>query len=224
MSEVRRLSFSETLRHLTGSSIGCGGKVVREAAVSTNPRTFLTPEQYLGIERQAEFKSEYFNGEMFAMAGAKEAHNLLTMNVGFALHAPLRSRPCRIYANDMRVRVSATGLHTYPDVIAVCGERHFLDDQRDTLLNPSLIVEVLSPTTEAYDRGRKFEHYKVIESLTEYLLISSDRVHVDLFRRQPDGDWLLRSAGRIEDVLDLQSVGCRLSLADLYEQVELAAS
>jgi Uma2 family endonuclease len=224
MSEVRRLSFSETLRHLTGSSIGCGGKVVREAAVSTNPRTFLTPEQYLEIERQAEFKSEYFNGEMFAMAGAKEAHNLLTMNVGFALHAPLRSRPCRIYANDMRVRVSATGLYTYPDVIAVCGERHFLDDQRDTLLNPSLIVEVLSPTTEAYDRGRKFEHYKVIESLTEYLLISSDRVHVDLFRRQPDGDWLLRSAGRIEDVLDLQSVGCRLSLVDLYEQVELAAS
>ena len=192
--------------------------------MSTNPKTFLTPEQYLEIERAAEFKSEYFNGEMFAMAGAKEAHNLLAMNVGFALHPQLRSRPCRIYANDIRVRVSATGLYTYPDVIAVCGDRRFLDDQRDTLLNPNLIVEVLSPTTEAYDRGRKFEHYKVIESFTEYLLISSDRVHVDLFRRQPDGDWLLKSADRIEDVLDLQSVGCRLSLADLYEQVEFAAS
>ena len=209
----------------TGSSLSRGGKVVREAAASTNPKTFLTPEQYLEIEREAEFKSEYFNGEMFAMAGAKEAHNLLAMNVGYALHAQLRSRPCRIYANDMRVRVSATGLYTYPDVIAVCGERHFLDgQQRDTLLNPNLIVEVLSPTTEAYDRGRKFEHYKVIGSFTEYLLISSDRVHVDLFRRQPDGDWLLKSADRIEDVLDLQSVGCRLSLADLYEQVEFAAS
>ena len=192
--------------------------------MSTNPKTFLTPEQYLEIERAAEFKSEYFNGEMFAMAGAKEAHNLLAMNVGFALHPQLRSRPCRIYANDIRVRVSATGLYTYPDVIAVCGDRRFLDDQRDTLLNPNLIVEVLSPTTEAYDRGRKFEHYKVIESFTEYLLISSDRVHVDLFRRQPDGDWLLKSADRIEDSLDLQSVGCGLSLADLYEQVELATS
>jgi Uma2 family endonuclease len=145
------------------------------------------------------------------------------MNAGFALHAQLRLGPCRTYANDMRVRVSATGLYTYPDVIVVCGERHFLDDRRDTLLNPKLIVEVLSPTTEAYDRGRKFEHYKTIESIAEYLLISSDRVHVDLFRRQPDGDWLLKSAGRVEEVLDLESVGCRLSLADLYEQVELAA-
>jgi len=191
--------------------------------VSTNPKTFLTPEQYLEIEREAEFKSEYFNGEMFAMAGAKEAHNLLTASVVGALYAQRRSGPCRIYTNDMRVRVSATGLYTYPDVIVACGERHFLDDRRDTLLNPKLIVEVLSPTTEAYDRGRKFEHYKTIESLAEYLLISSDRVHVDLFRRQPDGDWLLKSAGRIEEVLDLSSIGCRLSLADLYEQVELAA-
>jgi Uma2 family endonuclease len=191
--------------------------------VSTNPKPFVTPEQYLEIEREAEFKSEYFNGEMFAMAGAKEAHNLLATNVVGMLYAQLRSGPCRIYANDMRVRVSATGLYTYPDVIVVCGERHFLDDRRDTLLNPKLIVEVLSPSTEAYDRGRKFEHYKTIESIAEYLLISSDRVHVDLFRRQPDGDWLLKSADRIEDTLDLQSVGCRLSLADLYEQVELAA-
>jgi len=124
----------------------------------------------------------------------------------------------------MRVRVSAAGLYTYPDVIVVCGERHFLDDQRDTLLNPSLIVEVLSPSTEAYDRGRKFEHYQSIESVSEYLLVSPDRVHVELFRRQPDGDWLLKSADRMEDVLDLQSIGCRLSLAEMYEQVELAAS
>ncbi len=142
----------------TPLGVGPGGKVVREAAVSTDPKTSLTPEQYLEIERKAEFKSEYFNGEMFAMAGAKEAHTLLAMNVGFALHPQLRGRPCRIYSNDMRVRVSSTGLYTYPDVIEVCGERHFLDDQRDTLLNPNLIVEVLSPTTEAYDRGRKFEY------------------------------------------------------------------
>ena len=192
--------------------------------VSTQPKTFLTPEQYLEIERKAEFKSEYYNGEMFAMAGAREAHNLLVTALVSLLHAQLRPRPCRVYSSDMRVRVSATGLYTYPDVIAVCGDRQFLDDQRDTLLNPNLLVEVLSPSTEAYDRGRKFEHYKAIESFSEYLLISSDRVHVDLFRRQPDSDWLLKSADRLDDVLDLQSIACRLSLADLYEQVEFSTS
>jgi len=175
------------------------------------------------MERKAEFKSEYYNGEMFAMAGAKEAHNLLVTNLVGLFYSQLRRGPCRVYSNDMRVSVSATGLYTCPDVAAVCGERQFLDEQRDTLLNPSLIVEVLSPSAEAYDRGRKFEHHQSIEWFTEYLLISSDRVHVDLFRRQPDGDWLLKSADRIEDVLDLQSVCCRLSLAELYEQVELAS-
>ncbi len=189
--------------------------------MSTNPRTFLTPEQYLEIERKAEFKSEYYQGEMFAMAGAKEAHNLLVTNLVAGLHQQLRSGPCRVYSNDMRVRVSATGLYTYPDVTVVCGERQFLDDQRDTLLNPNLLVEVLSASTEAYDRGRKFDQYQTIESFSEYLLVSSDRVHVDLFTRQPDGRWLLTSAGRLEDVLDLQSIGCRLSLGDLYENIDL---
>ena len=120
----------------------------------------------------------------------------------------------------MRVHVPATELYTYPDVVAVCGERQFLDDRQDTLLNPNLIVEVLSPTTEAYNRGRKFDHYRSIESLREYLLVASDRIHTDLFTWQPDGCWMLTSADRLEDSLDLQSVGCRLNLADLYEKVE----
>lgn len=191
--------------------------------MSTSPKTFLTPDEYLEIERKAEFKSEYHNGEMFAMAGAKSDHNLLVTTFVSLLYPQLRSRPCHIYANDMRVRVSATGLYTYPDVAVVCGELRFLDEHEDTLLNPNLVVEVLSPSTEAYDRGRKFEQYQTIESFTEYLLVSSDRVHVDLFRRQPGGDWLLKSSDRLEDPLDLQSIGCRLSLADLYEKVDLAA-
>jgi Uma2 family endonuclease len=114
----------------------------------------------------------------------------------------------------------ATGLYAYPDVVAVCGEPRFLDDQDDTLLNPGLIVEVLSPSTEACDRGRKFEHYKSIESLREYLLVASDRMHADLYTRQPDGRWLLTSADKLEDSLTLESVGAEVALADLYEKVE----
>jgi Uma2 family endonuclease len=190
--------------------------------VSTQPNTLLTPEEYLEIERKAEFKSEYFNGEMFAMAGAKEAHNLVVMNLGAGLHRQFRSLPCRVYPSDMRVRVPATGLYTYPDVIAVCGEPRFFDEQRDTLLNPGLIVEVLSPSTEAYDRGRRFEHYKSLESLREYLLVAADRIHADLYTRQADGRWMLTSADKLEDSLTLESVDARLLLADLYEKVELS--
>lgn len=120
----------------------------------------------------------------------------------------------------MRVRAGATGLYTYPDVVVVCGEPQFLDDQRDTLLNPTLIAEVLSPSTEAYDRGRKFEQYRSIESLTEYLLVSSQRVSAELFVRQPDGRWLLTAAGDLQDTLQLPMTGCHLVLADLYEKVE----
>lgn len=133
----------------------------------------------------------------------------------------LRSRPCQVYLVDMRVHVLTTGACMYPDVIAVCGESRFLDDEQDTLLNPGLIVEVLSPSTEAYDRGRKFEHYKSIESLREYLLVASDHIHADLYTRQPDGRWLLTSADKLEDSLTLESVGAQLTLVDLYEKVEL---
>lgn len=189
--------------------------------MATHPPTFLTPEQYLEIERKAERKSEYYNGKMFAMAGAKAAHNLLVTNIVAELRERLRSSPWRVYPSDMRVRLKPTGLYTYPDVVAVCREAVFLDDQTDTLLNPALLVEVLSPSTEAYDRGRKFDQYKSIESLREYLLVASDRVHADLYIRQPDGRWLLSSADSPESSLTLESVGAELTLADLYEKVEL---
>ena len=191
--------------------------------MATLPKTYLTPEQYLEIERKAEFKSEYYQGEMFAMGGAREGHNLIVLNLAAELRQQLRKSPCRAYVNDMRVRVNATGLYTYPDAVVVCGDPQFLDETRDTLLNPSLIVEVLSPSTEIYNRIRKFEHYRSVESVSEYLMLASERVSAELYTRQPDGRWLLTAAAHMEDSLDLQSVGAHLSLADLYEKVDLTA-
>ncbi|HLI83847.1 MAG TPA: Uma2 family endonuclease [Bryobacteraceae bacterium] len=189
--------------------------------MSTQPKSFITPEQYLEIERQAEYKSEYLNGEMFAMFGASSPHNIICSNILRELGNQLRKRPCIAYPSDQRVLVPATGLYTYPDVTAVCGEPKFTDDRLDTLLNPSLIIEVLSPSTEAYDRGRKFAHYKKIESLEEYLLVASKEMYADLFRRMPEGLWVAASAEKPEDVLELPSIGCRLVLADIYEKVRL---
>ena len=190
--------------------------------MSTPSKTFLTPEQYLEIERKAEYKSQYYNGEMFAMAGARSPHNLITTNVTRELSQQLRPRPCLVYSSDQRVLVAPTGLYTYPDIVVVCGEPRFLDGQLDTLLNPTLIVEVLSPSTEAFDRGPKFGHYRAIESLKDYLMVSSELIGAELFTRQSDGRWtLMTEANRQEDTIELESVGCRLKLADLYEKVEL---
>lgn len=190
--------------------------------MSTQPKTFLTPEQYLAIEREAPYKSEYYDGEMFSMAGAREGHNLIGSNALREVSQQLRPRPCRTYGGDMRVRTGPRH-YVYPDVSAICGEPQLLDHRRDTLLNPNLIIEVLSPSTEAYDRGRKFELYQAIQSFTEYLLLASDRVHADLYVRQPSEHWLLTSVGELDTVLTLESVDCRLKLADLYEKVEFEA-
>jgi len=190
--------------------------------MSTQPKTLLTPEEYLAIERAAEYKSEYYDGVMYAMAGVRAPHDRIASNMHRELGNAFRQRTCENFTSDMRVRTVARH-YTYPDASALCGAPRFLDDRRDTLLNPSLIIEVLSPSTEAYDRGRKFELYQSISSFREYLLLASDRVHADLYVRQPSGLWLLASAGQLEDVLVLESVGCSLKLADLYEKVEFDA-
>ncbi len=191
--------------------------------MSTLPKPFLTPEDYLKIERAAEYKSEYYAGEMFAMSGARRAHNLMAANILAGIHPQLRRRSCEVYPSDMRVLVSATGLYTYPDVVVVCGEPQFADGVMDTLVNPTLLVEVLSPSTEAYDRGRKFEQYRKIESLRQYLLVASDRVSVELYTRQASGQWLLSSAAEPDEVVELESVECRLRVGDIYEKVEFEA-
>ena len=192
--------------------------------MATQPKTYLTPEQYLEIERKAEFKSEYYQGEMFAMSGAREPHILIVGNAMGELRQQFRRRPCKAYSNDMRVQVTATGLYTYPDVVVVCGEPQFLDNTFDTLLNPTVIVEVLSESTEAYDRGQKFEQYRSLESLKEYMMISSQRISVERYTRQPDGSWNYIAKASLEDSIDLKSVDCHLLLADLYEKVDFSTS
>jgi Uma2 family endonuclease len=189
--------------------------------VSTQPKPRLTPEEYLAIERAAEFRSEYYDGEMFAMAGTSERHSMITGALYASLRGQMRGKHCRAYSSEMRVRVGNGRLYTYPDISAVCGERKFADNEFDVLLNPNFIAEVLSPSTEAYDRGRKFEQYRTIESLSQYLLIAQDRVHLDLYTKSTDG-WNLKSYDSLTDQVELQSIGCTVAIADLYEEIDLA--
>lgn len=177
----------------------------------------LTPEAYVAWERQQPEKHEYFDGEVFAMAGASREHNLIVANVVGELRNLLRQRPCEVYPSDLRVHVPRTGLYTYPDASVVCGPPELVDAVGDTLLNPSVLVEVLPPSSEAYDRGKKFEQYRSIASLRDYLLISSESAHVEHYARQADGSWLLRDA-RVGERVTL-SIGCALEVDELYLKV-----
>jgi len=181
--------------------------------------TTLTAAAYLQLERAAETKSEYINGEMRPMPGASRKHNLVAGNIYALLHFQLRKSPCEIYPSDMRVKVAATELITYPDISIVCGEPHFDDNYKDTLLNPTVLVEVLSPSTAAYDRGDKFENYRQLPSLHEYLLVAQDKMHVEQYSRQPDNTWLFTEFKRASDHFALNSIHCELTLADIYEKV-----
>jgi Uma2 family endonuclease len=189
--------------------------------MSSQPRIRLTPEEYLAIEREAEYKSEYFDGEVYAMSGGTRQHNLISINISSALHSQLRKRNCKVYSSDQRVKVSATGLYTYPDVTITCGEERFADEQKDTLLNPLVIVEVLSRSTTGYDRNEKFAHYRRLESLKEYLLIAQTSRRVEHYLRQSDGQWLLSETDSPESSVFPPSLECTLTLADIYEKVDL---
>jgi Uma2 family endonuclease len=179
-----------------------------------------TPAEYLALERAADHRSEFYAGEIFAMAGASKEHSLIVGQVVRIIGNQLRGGPCRQYPQDMRVKVDETGLYTYPDVVVACGEHRFEDNAFDTLLNPTLIIEVLSPSTEAYDRGIKFQHYKKLESLQQYVLIAQDRASVEVFTRTESGDWLLKDAQSLTDGVSLGSIGADLPLAEVYENVE----
>ncbi len=183
----------------------------------------LTPQEYLEIERAATTKSEYLDGKVFAMSGASREHNLITVNITRELSLRLQESPCETYGSDMRVKVSATGLYTYPDAVVVCDEPRFEDDELDTLLNPTVIFEVLSSSTEAYDRGDKFSYYRKLESLRDYVLIAQDKRHIDHYVREPGGKWALREASNPDDVLDIGSINCVLRLSDVYLKVKFPA-
>lgn len=189
--------------------------------MSGQPTTYLTPEEYLATERKAETKSEYINGEIVAMTGVSRAHNLIGVNLTREISKQLQGRPCEGYSNDMRVMVPSTRLYTYPDLVVVCGEPQFEDDNFDTLLNPTLIIEVLSESTEGYDRGKKFGFYRTIQSLAEYLLVAQDEHRIEQYAKQSDGRWLLSEYRSTEDVAELASIQCRLALKEVYDKVVL---
>ena len=179
-----------------------------------------TPEEYLELERKAPYKSEYVNGRIFAMSGASRPHNLIAGNVYREISSQLRGRPCEAYVSDMRVKVRPTGLYTYPDIAVACEEILLDDAHNDTLLNPIVLIEVLSPSTEAYDRGEKFAHYRRLESLQEYVLIAQDKARIEHFARQGE-QWVLSEISDLTGTLHLPSIGCHLPLNDIYEKVEL---
>jgi len=187
--------------------------------VSTQPRRKFTPAEYLEIERRAETKSEYHAGEMFALAGASRYHNRIVRNLIGMLYTRLRAGPCEVFPSDMRVKVEASGLYTYPDLSVVCGEARFEDEHLDTLLNPTVLIEVLSPSTADYDRGRKAEHYRRLASLQEILLVSQDGAKVGRHRRVGEREWLLTEIAGNDAAVDLTSLNCVLPLAQVYERV-----
>ncbi|MEX2174981.1 MAG: Uma2 family endonuclease [Pirellulaceae bacterium] len=187
--------------------------------MSTAALRLLTEAEYLARERRAAYRSEFYRGEMFAMAGASREHNLISSNCVRHLGNQLDSGPCEVYSADMRVRISDTGLYAYPDVVVACGEPMFADDEDDVLLNPTLLIEVLSPSTANFDRGDKAAHYRRLPSLRELLLVEQDYPLVDHYIRQPGDEWLLRQAEGLEAAVELSSIGCRLTLAEIYARI-----
>ena len=178
----------------------------------------FTPDEYLALERQSEIRHEFLDGTVYAMSGVSLAHSAICFNLAGAFHPQLRETNCRGFSPNMKVR--AAGLYAYPDLAVVCGEPTFHDKHKDVLLNPVVIFEVLSRSTQAYDRGEKFERYKSIETLHDYVLVSQDRPRLEHFSRQPDGTWSHAELDGTDAVLTLDSVNCRLALADIYDRID----
>ena len=186
-------------------------------------QTYLTPEEYITLERKAipdaeTVRSEYINGEIINMPGASFPHNLITNNISGELRTRLKGSACAVFANDMRISIPTAKSYFYPDAGVVCEEPRFEDDVFDTLLNPIVIVEVLSPSTEAYDRGEKFAHYRQLTSLQEYILVAQDQIRVEHYRRQ-ERQWIFTDFEKQDEILSLPSIQCELPLHEIYERV-----
>lgn len=190
--------------------------------MSAIPKTKLTVKDYLEFERNSDIKHEYFDGEIFAMSGAKRNHNKITTNLSGLVWQHLKGKNCENYSNDMRVFVPETGLYTYPDLVVVCGEPQFQDDVFDTLLNPILLIEVLSESTESYDRGKKFQHYRSIESLQEYVLVAQDEARIEKYVRHGDGFWLLSEAVGFNSEIAFSSIECVIKLNEVYDKIDFS--
>lgn len=175
------------------------------------------------IEDRADYKSEYYQGQIYAMAGGTVRHSQISSNIITLLSNALSNKPCRVFNSDLRLNVQDNGLYTYPDVMVICGKVELLPDRQDTVTNPVLIVEVLSESTRDYDMTFKFELYRSLPSLEHYLLVDSDKVLVRYFRRVGDGQWLMHELIGMDDVLDVVHLDMQLTLAQIYHAVELEA-
>lgn len=189
--------------------------------MTAQPQKYYSEQEYLEIERDADYKSEYYNGEIFAMAGAGHNHNRIVENLTGECYIAFKGKSCRTYSSDQRIHIPETGLYTYPDLLIVCDKNQYIDDKKDTILNPTVIIEVLSESTEAYDRGQKFHFYRSITSLQEYVLINSRSFAAEVFRKNEEGLWVLASeAYNLNNTLEIASVGLKLSMTDIYAQTE----
>lgn len=186
------------------------------------PLSLITEVQYLRLEREAEFKSEFVNGLVYPRLGTTANHNIIAGNCLIFLTLQLRRRPCQVFGSDMKIRIDKANVFRYPDVSGVCGPVLFHDDTQDAYCNPSIIVEVLSPATERLDRGEKFTLYRLLDTLTEYILIHQDRVEVEIFTKLSKGQWSSILYDELADSFHLRSVNCRLTLAEIYEKVTFA--
>ena len=187
--------------------------------MSAVAKTVLSPQDYLAVERLADFRSEFYRGEMFAMAGASWEHTLVKDNMAHEARNQLKTGPCHVLTSDLRIKITATGLYTYPDIVIVCDEPQFEDMVMDTLLNPRTIVEVLSDSTEKYDRGTKFGHYRQLPSVQEYVLVAQDRPLVESYVRQADDRWVLTVFSGLERTFAFAAIPVQIALADIYHGV-----
>lgn len=182
-------------------------------------RRILSPEAYLAMERVSPVKHEYLHGNIVQMAGASAEHGTISINIASSINIQFKGRNCSVFASDMRVHIPATGLYTYPDIVALCGERRMMDDEHfDNLLNPSVVIEVLSKSTAQYDTGEKLNHYRSIESLRHYLMVWQDVKRALLYSRSGDG-WVLQDYIGGEAVIELPAIDCTLSMEDIYDKV-----
>jgi Uma2 family endonuclease len=189
-------------------------------SMTTQTITYVTPDEYLAAERLSDYRSEYLDGGVYPMTGASANHSRIVLNVSTQLNNQLGDRPCDVFPIDMKVRLPGSNKFFYPDVVVVCGELQYHDERKDIISNPDLVVEVLSPSTEASDRGAKFKAYQTIESLKEYVLVSQDKPLVEQFVRNGDGKWTYMAAEGLESSLALPSIECTLSLSAVYKRVE----
>ena len=183
--------------------------------------TYITEDEYWKMEQAALTKHEYFNGQIYAMAGASPVHNIIAMNAGASLTSQLKGKKCRAVGSDQLVKVEETGLQTYPDIVVYCPPARFDAKRPDTLLEPAVLIEVLSPSTADYDRTDKFDHYKKIATLGDYLLIAQDKRRVEHFHRDENNQWILQTATQNNEAISLQNIGCELKIEDVYDGTDL---